>query len=90
MDACIAHALSYDAKTGRVLHDKDKCTGCWMCVMVCPYGAIRDNKKLKVPVRCDFCADTDEPRCINACPVGAIMFLEEDELESREQSKNKK
>jgi len=90
VDACIARALAYDAKKARVIHDKDRCIGCWMCVMVCPYGAIRDNKKLKVPVRCDLCEDEDEPRCINACPVKAIMFLEEDEFEKREKAKKKK
>ncbi|MDP1852814.1 MAG: 4Fe-4S dicluster domain-containing protein [Candidatus Omnitrophota bacterium] len=81
VDACIAKALTYDENKKRVIHDKDRCIGCWMCVMVCPYGAIRDNKKLKIPIRCDLCADVDEPRCIKACPVGAIMYLEEEEYD---------
>lgn len=85
--ACIAGALTYDEEKGRVSYNKDKCVGCWMCVMVCPYGAIRDNKQLKIPVRCDFCADVDEPRCINACPVGAIVYLEEEELNKLSKSK---
>ncbi|MFQ5680901.1 MAG: 4Fe-4S dicluster domain-containing protein [Candidatus Omnitrophota bacterium] len=72
--ACIAAALRYDKKSQRVIHDKDRCTGCWMCIMVCPYGAIRNDDNLKIPLRCDLCADTDAPRCLQACPVGAIIY----------------
>jgi carbon-monoxide dehydrogenase iron sulfur subunit len=92
VSACIAGALSYDQAKGRVIYNKDKCVGCWMCVMVCPYGAIRDNKELKIPIRCDLCADVDEPRCIKACPMRAIMFLEEEEFDKMlaEKKVNKK
>ncbi|PIQ88868.1 MAG: 4Fe-4S ferredoxin [Candidatus Omnitrophica bacterium CG11_big_fil_rev_8_21_14_0_20_42_13] len=81
VSACIAGALSYDKTKKLVDYDRNKCVGCWMCVMVCPYGAIRDNKALKIPVRCDLCQDADEPRCLKACPVGAIIYLEEEELD---------
>ena len=53
VDACIARALIYDFEKREVIHDKDKCIGCWMCIMVCPYGAIRPDKRLKLPARCD-------------------------------------
>jgi len=80
VDACMAAALKKDEKTGQVLHDKDKCVGCWMCVMACPYGAIRLNKKEKIPVRCDLCIDIGEPRCVKSCPVKAIVWQEETEV----------
>jgi carbon-monoxide dehydrogenase iron sulfur subunit len=51
-----------------------------MCVMVCPYGAIRPNIKKKIAVRCDKCKDKDEPACVKACPTGAIVWAEETEL----------
>ncbi len=79
--ACIAGALTYDKEKGKVIHDKDKCVGCWMCVMVCPYGAIRPDKDTKIPIRCDLCEGEDEPRCVGACPTGAIIWEEEGNLE---------
>lgn len=77
VDACIANALVKDPHTGLVLYDKDKCVGCWMCVMVCPYGAIRPQQKVKKVVRCDMCPDVDTPRCLASCPVKAILLEQE-------------
>lgn len=77
VDACMAAALIYDQEKGMVLHDKERCVGCWMCVMVCPYSAIRPDIRLKIPVRCDKCKDKDEPACVKACPTGAIIWQEE-------------
>lgn len=77
VDACMARALAYDAERGMVIHDERRCVGCWMCVMVCPYGAIRPNIKTKIPVRCDKCKDRDEPACVKACPTHAILWQEE-------------
>jgi len=80
VDACMAAALVYDKEKGMVLHDESRCVGCWMCVMVCPYGAIRPNIKTRIPIRCDKCKDKDEPSCVKACPTGAIIWLEETAL----------
>ena len=77
VDACMAYALTYDKEKGMVLHNEERCVGCWMCVMACPYGAIRPNIKAKIPVRCDKCKDKDEPACVKACPTGAIIWQEE-------------
>jgi carbon-monoxide dehydrogenase iron sulfur subunit len=79
VDACMAAALVYDKASEMVLHDEERCVGCWMCVMVCPYGSIRPNLASKIPIRCDKCKDEDEPACVSACPTGAIIWQEEDE-----------
>ena len=80
VDACMAKALVYDKEKAMVLHDPERCVGCWMCVMVCPYGAIRPDLKTKLPLRCDKCQDLDRPACVAACPTGAIVFGEADEF----------
>lgn len=77
VNACMAAALTYDKEKGMVLYDQLRCVGCWMCVMVCPYSAIRPDLKTKIPVRCDKCKDKDEPACVKACPTGAIIWQEE-------------
>ena len=61
VDACMAAALTYDKEKGMVIHDDKRCVGCWMCVMVCPYGAIRPNIKTKIPIACDKCKDKSRP-----------------------------
>lgn len=81
--ACMSGCLTKDKKTGNVLHDKDRCVGCWMCVMVCPYGAIRPDRKRKIPLRCDMCKDLDMPQCVKSCPTQAIVWIEEKELVKR-------
>ncbi len=76
VEACISNALTKNPETGMVEYDKDKCVGCWMCVMACPYGAIRPNYKTKKVIRCDLCVDEDTPRCAKNCPVKAIILEE--------------
>lgn len=49
-----------------------------MCVMVCPFGAITQDRKHKSAVKCDRCASLEIPACINACPTKAIKFVEID------------
>ena len=78
LDACSSGAMQRDAD-GHVMCDTNKCAGCWMCVMVCPFGAIRPNLIAKIPIRCDKCKDKDEPACLKACPTGAIIWQEERE-----------
>jgi anaerobic carbon-monoxide dehydrogenase iron sulfur subunit len=77
VDACMAAALLWDKEKQMVTHDDKRCVGCWMCVMVCPYAAIRPNKKTRIPVRCDKCEDKENPACVKACLTGAIIWQEE-------------
>ena len=57
--------------------DRDKCVGCYTCVMVCPYGAIMPAEDGKAAQKCMLCTDNQmngEPNCVNHCPNGAIVF----------------
>ena len=40
MKVCPAHAISRDEKTNAVVLDQEKCAGCKMCILACPYGNI--------------------------------------------------
>jgi carbon-monoxide dehydrogenase iron sulfur subunit len=73
MRACIAGAISR-SDAGVVATDKDKCIGCWTCVMVCPYGVIGRHKEERKAYRCDRCPDRDRPACVDACPTRALVF----------------
>ncbi|HEY3396411.1 MAG TPA: 4Fe-4S dicluster domain-containing protein [Armatimonadota bacterium] len=73
--ACIAGAMTRDPATGVVSHDKDKCVGCWSCVMMCPFGGIHiDIEKGKVVSKCDLCGGEDAPACVAHCPNEALIY----------------
>ena len=74
--ACLSGAMHLDEKTGLVIHDADKCMGCWTCVMVCPYGAIRVDVSGKVVAKCDLCQGFDVPACVANCPNEALVYQE--------------
>jgi len=79
LEACITGAMHRDKKTGAVICDADKCVGCWMCVMVCPAGAVRrgrDGKEGKAASKCDLCAGDKTPVCVLNCPNEAIVYEE--------------
>jgi anaerobic carbon-monoxide dehydrogenase iron sulfur subunit len=74
--ACLSGAMQKDPKTGQVTHNKEKCIGCWTCVMVCPYGALKMDKQGKVVAKCDFCIELKEPACVANCPNQALIIKE--------------
>ena len=74
--ACLSGAMKKDEKTGQVTHDKEKCMGCWTCIMVCPFGAIKMDKEGHVVAKCDLCQGFDEPACVANCPNEALVFKE--------------
>jgi len=77
LDACMSGAMHRDRDTNAVLCDEDKCVGCWMCVMVCPFGVAKpDTEKKKVASKCDLCAGKESPVCVKNCPNEAIVFEE--------------
>ena len=75
IDACITGAMYRDKETGAILCDEDKCVGCWMCIMVCPFGLImRDTEGKKVASICDLCYGEETPVCVANCPNEALEF----------------
>ena len=80
--ACKSGAVTKDAVTGQVRVNLAKCVGCWMCVMVCPFGTAQaDHHRGKV-VKCDLCEGRDHgPACVEACPTSALFFGTAEEVE---------
>lgn len=76
VSACLSGAMAKDEETGLVVHNKDKCIGCWTCILVCPYGALRTDVSGRVVAKCDMCPGLDKPACVEGCPNGALVCRE--------------
>jgi tetrathionate reductase subunit B len=82
--ACQVEGSLYKRDDGLVIIDPEKCTGCTSCVSACPYHVIYMNENLNIAQKCTGCAHLldngwTEPRCVDACPTGALKFIEEAE-----------
>lgn len=69
---------------GVVIQDHDRCIGCRMCIMACPYGApVYDPVEGKTS-KCHLCFDRLDhgalPRCVEACPGKVLKFGELEKL----------
>lgn len=88
---CIKAAVDkaiYKRDDGIVIIDPLKAKGQKAVVESCPYGVIWWNEELDLPQKCTFCAHLldegwDKPRCVQACPTGAleIVHIEDSEME---------
>ena len=73
-------------KDGIVIIDPEKAKGQEDLVNACPYGAIWWNSEKSVPQKCTFCAHLldegwKEPRCVQACPTGALKIIQTEDAE---------
>lgn len=74
--ACLSGAMTLDKETELVIHDTEKCVGCWTCIMVCPYGAIKPDPSNKIIAKCDLCPNLEVPVCVANCPNEALVYEE--------------
>lgn len=79
IEACMTGAMHRDPETGAVLCDQEKCVGCWMCIMVCPVGAIHRGADEHVASKCDLCIGEEYLACVANCPNEAIVLREDDD-----------
>lgn len=81
------HNAVYRRPDGIVIIDPKKAKGQKQIVNGCPYRVIEWNEEKQVPQKCILCAhmlDKGEkvPRCVEACPTGALVFGDLDDPES--------
>ena len=77
----------YRRADGIVIIDPEKAKGQKAIVNACPYRVIFWNEELEIPQKCTICAHLldegeKEPRCVEACPTGALVFGDLDDPES--------
>lgn len=76
--ACPNGAMSLDEELGVVFVDAARCQGCFMCAMVCPFGAISRHPDTGLALKCDGCRDRAlegrSPACVEACEAKALRM----------------
>lgn len=71
---------------GPVLYDEAKCIGCRYCIQACPFQVPKYEWGSNYPrvQKCRFCADRvaqgRPTACAEACPTGATIFGQRDDL----------
>lgn len=77
----------YRREDGIVLIDPVKAKGQRDIANTCPYRVIFWNEELEIPQKCTMCAHRldegdKEPRCVESCPTGALVFGDLDDPKS--------
>jgi carbon-monoxide dehydrogenase iron sulfur subunit len=72
---CPAGALYRDNVSGIIVLTLEDCTGCWMCIDVCPQDAILIHPETGLVLICDLCGG--DPACVKRCATGALVFIED-------------
>lgn len=77
---CITGAIT--KKDGVVSINRDKCVGCYTCILVCPYGAVMPAGDGPVQ-KCELCTSNchGTPVCVTHCINRAIVFESRDEAQ---------
>jgi Fe-S-cluster-containing hydrogenase component 2 len=52
----------------------DRCVGCKLCTIACPYGTVFYNPETQKAFKCNLCGGS--PACAAACPTAAIEYVE--------------
>ena len=74
LHACPTNAIAINIELGTKFVIEDKCVGCKVCTIACPYGTINYNDKSGKVTKCNLC--DGDPKCADACPTGAIVYAE--------------
>lgn len=105
VSACMSGCMQKDPETGIVsnMGYEQKCVGCWMCIMACPYGVInpsldtvleklQDGEEKNIfaqAIKCDFCPQRSSPACVDGCPNEVLEVVEVKENTGKQKSNNK-
>lgn len=81
LKVCPVRAYS-KREDGIVMHNRERCIGCRMCVMACPYSVPQYNKLRKKVEKCQLCFERldngQKPACVEGCPLEAIEVVDID------------
>jgi len=84
IEVCPTNAIHRDDEAQPVLIEDDKCIGCKLCLLTCPFGVITLERSGKAVVKCDMCIQRaqrgEQPACVVGCPTKALQLVELNEI----------
>jgi len=85
MKVCPTGALHRTPGELLVDFSQNKCIGCHMCTIACPFGNMVYDAIAASPLKCDTCGG--DPSCAKYCPTHAIEWVD-DNISTRDRKKN--
>ena len=76
LHACPVDAIVIDRGLGTKVIVEDRCVGCKVCTIACPFGTVNYNSTSGKVIKCDLCGG--DPACAAACPTEAITYIDAD------------
>lgn len=77
MHACPVEAIVLNETTGAKEVVADRCVGCKVCTIACPFGTVNYSQTEHIVTKCDLCGG--DPECAKACPTQAIVYVDADQ-----------
>lgn len=69
----ISRSVLADIDAAVVKVDEERCVGCKMCQLACPFGNIEVGSR-GYAEKCDLC--DGDPQCVKFCARGALHFID--------------
>jgi carbon-monoxide dehydrogenase iron sulfur subunit len=76
MNSCQVNAITRNPETNAMNINYDRCIGCRVCMINCPFGAIKYDSTRKKLFKCELCEG--DPQCVKFCPTEALKFISKD------------
>jgi len=70
---CPVSALSRVEAHGAIEVDEERCIGCGLCSIACPFGHMSHDRPNGIAVKCDLCKG-DNPACAAFCPTQTLVY----------------
>ncbi len=77
MRACPVDAIVNNLELGAKEVVEERCVGCKVCTIACPFGTINYQQASGKVAKCDLCGG--DPECVKACPTAAILYVDADQ-----------